>query len=118
MNNKSVGNKDEQVQEKHSKAKSELEQEPSLKTDSDSQPKKGNEKEKATKLKRSPELRIDDIADPKDVVLHPALDWSNNKLFFGVVFKNGDRAVLSSGKVSSRFRALGPSAKEMEIFRV
>ncbi len=108
MNNKSVGNKDEQVQEKQSKAKSELEQEPSPKTDSDSQPKKGDEKQKPTKPKRNPELRIDNIADPKDVVLHPALDWSKNKLMFGVVFKNGDRAVLSSGKGLVPLQSLGP----------
>ena len=40
-------------------------------------------------------LRVVDIACPKTVI-HPALDWVNGQLIVGVVFKDGNRAVLTS----------------------
>lgn len=45
--------------------------------------------------KEQSKLRVADIACPKTVI-HPALDWVSGQLVVGVVFKDGNRAVLTS----------------------
>jgi len=47
-----------------------------------------------TEIKQST-LNVDDIARPQEVI-HPALDWVNDQLVVGVVFKDGHRAALTS----------------------